>query len=643
MRRPDIFRRPAHTPAADLDEARERLAESKIKGETSLFNGSFNTLNPIASDFIEKQIQASKDRLDADGVDFSDPDALGKIAEEALRAINELDAATENTLQEKIDNRNKFQKLSAKFGKWLSPAGDSKLKKWGVPIIRNTMIGAGVGFTMATLGAGGVAIGAASAALAGYKLYAQKQAMIENTLGQDRSLKEGGDPLDIDTLEGLLRSQGMPANIEEGVQWAINELTNRNVESSKQRQRKLRVGLGVRAVMYAAGVAGGASDAFADRAGDFLGSVVEGGEIAVSQTADLVSSTSENFDMPNMPDIPDMPDWQLGKWKMPSFDMPDNIPFFGDGDTGVPEIEPTEQSDSAVGNVTEPSGESVTNAVENTTESTNQADAAIETSTADVNSVVETVGDIVSETAPNPDMLTDTMPVEYGDGVTHVLGRTLEHAGYGDLSPEQLYTTYEGLIDEVGPSGIFEGVTLELHEPTGDYWIMGDISEANLTPEAAEWIENNIGNIQDGADVELSVETDSNFDIIGPEDTTEQIIEPAEPAEVTVENEQLIEPITVEEGDGVMRVFEKIFESAGFEDLDPDIYGKVYSGLIEDVGPDKILENATLHFNEATGEYWIMGTPPFEANLTPEAAAWIEANVPELQALIEADEPPRGV
>lgn len=90
------------------------------------------------------------------------------------------------------------------------------------------------------------------------------------------------------------------------------------------------------------------------------------------------------------------------------------------------------------------------------------------------------------------DLLSE-VEVQPGDGVTHLLGRILEGAGYTDITPAQLFTLYEELITnpEIGPDNIFVGVDLYYDDATDTYGVAQTTGRAHLTDAAAEWIQRN--------------------------------------------------------------------------------------------------------------------------------------------------------
>lgn len=107
----------------------------------------------------------------------------------------------------------------------------------------------------------------------------------------------------------------------------------------------------------------------------------------------------------------------------------------------------------------------------------------------------DSVGESVAETESDDiERLRETVTVEPGDGITQVLAKILNQAGYTGTSPEQLFEMYEDLVTDptIGPEGIFvgDGINIVYHAETDEYWIeITGSTDVSLTPAAAERVD----------------------------------------------------------------------------------------------------------------------------------------------------------
>lgn len=465
---------PAYTPTGDLKTAREELAKRQVRVESSVVNGKTLGLDPVVEDFIKLQAEKSVENLTTglDKIDDTSPDLVSKVAEETLAAMNLLNDEAKAAHGEKVKNRNRFQELSAKFGNFLSPSGDTKWKRWGVPMIKNIGVGAAVGIGASVL-TGGIATPAVMVGLAAFKVYAQKQSMFENSKDQDRSLtfKDGKKRTVLDEVEftKILEAQ-KPSTVEEGVRWATEYLTKRNIESSKSRQNRLRGALAVKAAFSVAGMVVGAS--------------VHG---------------DTGFGAPSFgtPDMMGMPEVGMSDVSVPDVDLPDWVPdriedFFDNPDTDSNTMELTpEQHDQIQEYLNNSSDTSAEDMLENGHE---PSDGIIENGSSEI------------ETPELVESLSMELTVDPGAGVTHMLEKALAEAGYTSVTDEQLFGIYNDMVadlitdPQVGADGvlrsdaIFDGATLYWNPDAGEageWWIEGTPESATFTEEAANWIAQN--------------------------------------------------------------------------------------------------------------------------------------------------------
>ena len=205
---------------------------------------------------------------------------------------------------------------------------------------------------------------------------------------------------------------------------------------------------------------------------------------------------------------------------------------------------------------------------------------------------------------------------------------TLEPTVQATPSVAELPTPDEGVTDLTGDAPVAPAAESATPIPAeADDSI--DIDSTDATDQSTSH-ETDTGSAAD-AEPQASDAGDANENTSAdttPDEITETEVDTAAEVDADTGLEILTAQVTVGEGDGVTQVLSTVLESAGYPDVPPEQLFEMYEGLIgdPDIGPNKIFEGATLYFNEATGEYWIQETGPFEASLTPEAAEWLQEN-----------------
>lgn len=249
---------------------------------------------------------------------------------------------------------------------------------------------------------------------------------------------------------------------ERMVEASLQNYAELNQNNGHNRQNKVKKTIGRTAMKVALGVG--------------IGVIAAGGvrEVLAPGPSD-VSQPEES--------VPASPDEEDGSDK---YTISEPSPSVESTDEAIPSVESTEsESNASEDEATEPT-DGILEPSGNTEQGPDSGDIAGE---------AERERDD-TEFAPNTvESLMVSVPVESGDGVTQVLAKVLAQAGYTNVLPEQLFEIYEELVTdpEIGPGGIFGGITLEYNQASDEYWIQGSGGvDAHLTLAAAKWIQDTV-------------------------------------------------------------------------------------------------------------------------------------------------------